>query len=293
MRLSPNDDAFDVCAAMAVLFLWSPSARGAGHRACDHVRAARGIAHGAGRDGDSRCARAERPRAGRADRTRDPAGVRNWPRCKARNAVASDIGAGAWTARRSPSASGARCPARDAHGRLSDADLGRGRRRRALRAHRRSVRRTPPRCASRCSCRRPIPISTVRFAGAARRRAGVRPVPAQRHGAGHRALRPILVAGARRRRRDRSSSTPHRRRRVTGADAHAAARIAHQVVGNGELARAVAPRRSREIGQAQSCNIDVACVTPTERCTNASEGGGAACCSSATTAAISTCAPAR
>ena len=42
----------------------------------------------------------------------------------------------------------------------------------------------------------------------------------------------------------------------------ALSQVAHQVVGNAEL-RSLSSRTASEIGQAQSCNIDVACVTPT------------------------------
>jgi len=45
-------------------------------------------------------------------------------------------------------------------------------------------------------------------------------------------------------------------------------RIAHQMAGNGEMASLTAKTVS-EIGQAQSCNIDVACVTPTSALYNA------------------------
>ncbi len=45
-------------------------------------------------------------------------------------------------------------------------------------------------------------------------------------------------------------------------------RIAHQMVGNGEL-KSLSAKTVTEIGQAQSCNIDVACVTPTVALYNA------------------------
>ncbi len=45
-------------------------------------------------------------------------------------------------------------------------------------------------------------------------------------------------------------------------------RIAHQMAGNGELA-SLSAKTVSEIGQAQSCNIDVACVTPTAALYNA------------------------